>query len=223
MNELSKLMMFGNTKLPKTTAIFNMGPAHTCPSSALGLCELRKTGGGCKDTCYALKAEKQYHKTALPYRTRQQRYWLTVSAETFAREFIEVYQRKRIKPTLLRFNESGDFYTQECYNKANKIAKILKAKIGVISYTYTHRTDLHYINFNQSLNVLKSGHNGNDYLAANYKAVDPALFEQLKGEQSRNNRNALLPQDMYYICPGDCKKCSLCAHIKVGTIYTQVH
>lgn len=212
---LKDLLSFGNTKLPKTTAIFNMGPAMHCPSRKLGLCELG-------NKCYALKAEK-FRPQVLPYRTRQSNYWYLCSAEQFADEFTEIYNRKRIKPTLLRFNESGDFWTQDCYYKANKIAKILKERHGIVSYCYTHRTDLVYHNFNQSLQVLKSGFNHNDYLAAKYVAVKNIEPIRQEIETFDHNRRAKLPQDMKYICKGSCKTCSLCSVLKSGTIYTQIH
>lgn len=211
---LKNLLQFGNTKLPKSTAIFNMGPAKNCPSAKLGLCEL-------STKCYALKAERLY-KQVLPYRMRQAKYWLNVSAETFAYEFLESIARKKTKVTHLRFNESGDFYTQECYNKAEKIARIL-SRHGIKCYTYTHRTDLQYYNSGNALNIMKSGNNNNDYLTASYKALKPAEFNEKVINQHDNNFRANLPQDKYFICPGSCKTCSLCANLKAGTIYTKIH
>ena len=75
---LKKLVQFGNNKLPKTTVIFNMGPAKECPANALGLCELGKTG-----KCYAMKAERLYPQV-LPYRIRQKNYWLQVYPNYFS-------------------------------------------------------------------------------------------------------------------------------------------
>ena len=209
--ELKNLLSFGNSKLPKTTAIFNMGPATNCPSKKRGLCEL------C-NKCYALKAEKIYPQV-LPYRIRQSNYWKLCTAEEFADEFTAIYDRKRIKPTLLRFNESGDFCTQECYYKANEIAKILKERHNITSYCYTHRTDLIYYNSGQSLQVLKSGHKANDYLSLKYIAVPKIDPLEIK----RNNQTKNLPQDKQYICPADCKKCNLCSTLKAGTIFTKIH
>ena len=68
MESLKKLIQFGNHKLPKSIAIFNMGPAMECPSLNMGLCQAYV---GDKCVCYAMKAEIQYCKTVPPYRTRQ--------------------------------------------------------------------------------------------------------------------------------------------------------
>ena len=65
----------GNHKIGKDTLIFNMGPAKTCPSKALGLCQLQDT-----NKCYAHRAEVQYSKTVLYYRIRQMNLWLAWSA-----------------------------------------------------------------------------------------------------------------------------------------------
>ena len=216
MKTLKNLIQFGNTKLPKTTVIFNMGPAKTCPSKKLGLCELSAK-------CYALKAERLY-KQVLPYRECQQEYWINVTAEQFAYEFIQIWRSKKIKPTHLRFNESGDFHTQDCYNKAEKISQILLQALEIQSYTYTHRTDLKYSNFNNALNLLKSGTKHNDYLSASYVAVKTDVYAEKI--QLYINQKVYPPtrrENNIYICPGSCKVCALCATVKTGTIYTKLH
>jgi len=217
MENLKSLITFGNTKLPKTTAIFNFGSATNCPSKKLGLCEL-------SSKCYALKAEKMY-KACLPFRERQYKYWKNCTPEQFCNEFTEIYKHKKIKPTLLRFNESGDFYGLECYYKAEKIAQILKTTLNVTCYAYTHRTDLTYYNNFPFLNLLKSGFNHNDYLAAKYVAVKKELFEETKKdiEVFKYNSKVNFPYQKKYICKGSCKTCNLCATIKAGTIYTKLH
>ena len=70
---IKNLIQFGNTKLPKSTMIFNMGTAAKCPSKELGLCSV----AGC---CYAGKAETQYPKHVPAYRERQATYWLANDA-----------------------------------------------------------------------------------------------------------------------------------------------
>ena len=133
---ISKLLLsFGNRKLPKTTAIFNMGPAKTCPSDKLGLCKV-------SDICYAKKSERLY-RHALPYRERQAEYWLSCTAETFVADFLNQVKRKKTAVKYLRFNESGDFYTQDCVNKAEKIAKLLRV-VPIFVYMYTARIDLNF-------------------------------------------------------------------------------
>ena len=58
-----KLVKFGNTKLPSTTAIFNMGTSKDCPSRLKGLCK-------CATVCYARKPEKRFPNTVPAYRKR---------------------------------------------------------------------------------------------------------------------------------------------------------
>ena len=74
----------GNHKIPKTTAIFNMGSAKDCPSAELGLCKAVVDG---KSFCYAKKAEYLY-PAVLPYRRRQEEFWKAISAELFAVQFL---------------------------------------------------------------------------------------------------------------------------------------
>ena len=124
-------MSYGNTKLPKTTAIFNMGAAHDCPSDRLGLCKVSAI-------CYAKKAERMYRQV-LPYRRQQAKYWLTCTAEQFAADFRAAISRKRNKITALRFNESGDFYGKACVAKLRQIAEMLP---DIKIYMYTARRDL---------------------------------------------------------------------------------
>jgi hypothetical protein len=126
------LFSIGNTKLSKSSLIFNLSSAHTCSADKAGLCPYGLSGNS---KCYALKAEKMY-KQVLPYRTRQTTYWKTCATS----EFIEqVLSYRKIK--YLRVNESGDFSSIEDIDKLNEIAKILK-NYGIITYTYTHRIDL---------------------------------------------------------------------------------
>ena len=212
--KLSKLTKYGNNKLPKTTAIFNMGSAGYCPSKILGLCPFG-------NKCYALKPEKQYPHCK-PYRMKQAKYWLTVSAEQFANEFIEMYNRKRIKPDLFRFNESGDFYTQACVDKLYKIARLIYDATGVKSYTYTHRLDLIYYNENESIAILKSEDIYCSGLNAQYKTVSAEQFKEIEQDVKafpmwKSNRNK-------YFCYADCTKCKLCAFPPLNAvIYNKFH
>ena len=66
---LNRHISIGNKKLPKTTAIFNMGAATDCPSLELGLCQAFV---GEKLVCYAMKAESGLYPDVLPYRRRQE-------------------------------------------------------------------------------------------------------------------------------------------------------
>ena len=167
-----------------------MGSATDCPSKKLGLCNV------C-DICYAMKAERQY-PACKPYRERQAEYWQNCTPLTFVRDFLASIERKRNKPTHLRLNEAGDFYSQNCVSKAEKIAELLRSH-GIEVYCYTARKDLNFAYCN-ALTV-----NGSSFKVSNeFKAVDSFSDNALK-------------------CIGDCKKCSLCTTSKNVTIEVLKH
>ena len=178
------MFSFGNSKLPKSTMIFNMGTSKYCPSKTLGLCKVA-------DKCYAQKSEVMY-KPVLPYRKRQQIFWLTNDAETIWQAFDKAISRKRNKPDLFRFSESGDFWGQDCVDKMDYVAGKLYNKYGIISYGFTARSDLDFSNV-QHFFVKGSSHdNGN-----NGRAVVIAKKEDLPAG--------------YRLCPGSCKTCNACS------------
>lgn len=128
-----KDIKFGNNKLPNNTLIINMGSATHCPSAERALCDLAAS-----KSCYALRDENQYPQP-LPYRNRQQEYWLGNEAETIAFELLEAISHKRSAVKYVRWNEAGDLHGPECVEKLIKIAKLTP---NLVHYLYTHRTDL---------------------------------------------------------------------------------
>ena len=187
---LKKLIQAGNHKLPKTIAIFNMASATDCPSLKLGLCSAVDNQGIL--FCYAKKAEYGYRPNVLPYRRRQEKFWLSISAEEFANQFIAINARKRKPFTALRLNEAGDFHSQECVDKAEKIAQLLKPT-GVKVYAYTARKDLNYKGIDQ-LVVNGSGW-VKDNITNDFTIV--------------NKDGSGLPKG-YKLCPMDCSICNRC-------------
>lgn len=134
---MNRVFSFGNKKLPKHTAIFNMSPASQCVADKLGKCQLIDS-----KRCYAMKAERLYPQV-LPYRKKQKRYWKDVSAVNFVRRLLKEKGRRKLK--YLRFNEAGDFIDQGCVDKAAEIARLLKDH-GIRCYMYTARNDLDFSN-----------------------------------------------------------------------------
>lgn len=193
-NELKGLIQAGNIKIPKSTAIFNMSSANDCPSLKLNLC---KACVGEKNFCYALKSEYEYRPNVLPYRRRQQMYWLTTTAEQFVFEFILINVMKPIPFDKIRLNEAGDFHGQACIEKAEKIAKILH-QYGVKVYCYTSRSDLDFTG-TEYLVVNGSGFKGNG-IKNEFKMVSKAI-----------GRNPKLWPKGYAKCPMDCTKCDRCS------------
>ena len=138
---------FGNTKLPKSTAIFNMTPASYCPADRLNKCALLKS-----NRCYAKKSERLYPQV-LPFRSNQALFWNRCTPKEFVEKLLKERGRKNIK--LLRFNEAGDFGSQKDVQKAATIARLLKAH-GIGTYCYTARNDL---NFTRRKDLVVTGSN----------------------------------------------------------------
>ena len=188
--QLAKLLSTGNTKLPRTTAIFNMGPAHGCPSFILGLCRAYSKDG--KHVCYAKKSETSMRPEVEPHRNRQKSFWLSTTAEEFAWQFLLINSLKELPWNALRLNESGDFWGQDCIVKAERIATIL-APYGIKVYCYTSRSDL---NFTQVRNLIVSGSSFQKPGITNvFMMVEDTKKDRPKG---------------YGVCPMDCKVCNRC-------------
>jgi len=180
------LVRRGNHKIPSSIAIFNMGSAFNCPSKHLGLC------AACKAhiKCYAIKSE-EFYPNVTQFRKRQEKLWKNITAEKFALDFIRIQKNKKNKFMGLRFNESGDFWSQECLNKADKIAQYLK-EFGVTCYCYTSRSDLNYRNIK---NLVVSGSGFKKDGIAN-------IFQIIANKENK-------PKD-YVLCMGNCRKCHRC-------------
>ena len=189
--ELKSLLSSGNTKIPSSTAIFNMSSATDCPSLRLGLCAAVKAGV----KCYAKKSEVACRPQVLPYRRKQENYWKRIDAGKFALDFLAINATKVQNPyTALRFNEAGDFHSQECLDKADSIARIL-SDFGVVTYCYTSRSDLDFSKV-KSLVVMGSGFR-KDGIKSEFKII-PKGTKKPKG---------------YGLCPMDCNICTRC-HVK---------
>jgi len=190
---MGKLFTWGNKKLPKTTAIFNMTPATTCPSNQLGLCQLKEPN----KKCYAMVAEKMY-KNALSHRLRQLDFWSTCTAQGFVNQLIGEKKRKHLLK--LRFNEAGDFVSQNSVVKAEEVARILAEEHNVITYCYTARKDLDFT-IRKHLII-----NGSNFMVDNnFKVI-------YKGQPAGN-----------IVCPQDCRVCAMCSKRKKLTISVRIH
>lgn len=186
----------GNLKIPRTTAIFNMSSATDCPSRKLGLCKAVING---RYICYAKRSENSSRPAVLSFRRKQARYWQKVTAEQFCSEFLAISYSK-LKPfNALRFNEAGDFHTQKCVNKAEKIARILK-KYGVVCYLYTSRDDLDYSHV-KALKISGSGFKKPGIV--NIFQIIPSKKYKPKG---------------YSICPMSCHSCNRCQRSGLKTV-----
>ena len=175
----------GNMKIGIDTLIFNMGSAFECPSKKKGFCSL-----GTK--CYAFAAERQY-PSVKAYRDLQGEYWINTAATHIIKDLERLFNRHPVlvhRVHYFRFNESGDFYTQKCITKLNRIASFLKDRYKIMTYGYTARKDL---NFKDCTFLVKgSGHNkGNN------------------GQTIVIGHTETIPKG-YKLCPMDCTKCHMC-------------
>jgi len=123
---LKDYISFGNNKIAKSVAIFNMNSATDCPNAESDNCQVPF------EDCYAHKAENIYPNT-LDYRRRQEYLWDCLDAETWAKAFQELVSRKRNDVTAIRFSEAGDFRHRGDIIKVNRIAQIVDIDV----YTYS--------------------------------------------------------------------------------------
>jgi hypothetical protein len=184
----------GNHKIPASTAIFNMSSARDCSSLKLGLCKAQKQNA----KCYAFKAEVMYPQV-LPFRIRQGKFWDKVTAEDFAFQFLMLNVTKKSSFLRLRFNESGDFKSQACVDKAEKIARILK-RSGIKTYCYTSRNDL---NFTQCRDLVVTG-------SGFMKKGISSQFSIVKDLKDRPAK--------FGICPMNCRVCNRCSTKGLKTV-----
>ena len=133
------LFSFGNLKQESTTAIFNMTPALSCPSEALGLCRNPKV-------CYAKYPERAFPNVS-GHRKHQARFWELCTPELF------VYELTKFDFEKLRFSEAGDFRHQGDVTKVKAIALLL----GKPVWTYTARRDLDFSSLPDNLTISGSG------------------------------------------------------------------
>ncbi len=203
-------LSLGNDKLPDNTLILNMGSASECPSKVLGYCKVICEDTG-KSQCYALNPEILRPKVKA-YRDRQKAYWMNTSKEEIFNDFHYILTtRKRYKNGKLqalnksvkyfRFNESGDFWSQDCIDKLDFIAINLKG-FGIKTYGYTARYDLNVQDV--SFTCKGSGHNQGN----NGKCIAKKMSK--KDANDNKFKKMVIDGEEYFICPMDCTICGMC-------------
>lgn len=123
---LSDYIQFGNNKIAKSVAIFNMNSASDCPNRESKHCQVPW------ESCYAGRAERQY-PAVLPYRRRQEFLWDCMTPELWADSFNALVSRKRNDVTAIRFSEAGDFRSDADIIKVDRIAELVDVDV----YTYS--------------------------------------------------------------------------------------
>jgi len=185
----------GNSKLPKHTIIYNMGSSEDCPSRTKGLCLVA-------DRCYARAPELMY-PGCKPYRDRQRDYWLGNDADSIIKDLCEFLMTKKTKHKgklvplykavrYFRFNESGDFWSQDCVTKLDKLARALH-RLGIKTYGYTARKDL-------------------DFSKVFFTVKGSGFFSYGLNGSTRVIQDKTEKQGNEFLCPGSCKRCAFCVH-----------
>lgn len=191
---------FSNKKLPKTTAIYNIGTWFLCPGRLEGFCELH-------EVCYAKCREVM--GSVIKSRLNNYYFWKTNDAERIAMFIsysIKAEQLKGNKVNLLRFNEVGELENQEDLEKMVKISNIVYDNTGVKSYTYTHNRNLNYDIDRPNLTICGSG-----FMIDNrFTVVKPENYKQYVKEHDCIE------------CPQKCKLCSSICSKKLGVEIVEV-
>ncbi len=191
---------FGNKKLPKTTAIYNIGCWFLCPGRLEGYCELA-------ETCYAKCREIM--GSVIKSRLNNYYFWKVTDAEKIAKFIsysIKTEQLKGNKVNLLRFNEVGEIEDQEELEKMIKISNIVYALTGVKSYTYTHNRGLNFNIERPNLTICGSG-----FMVDNkFTVVKPEEYKEYV-----DNNNCVE-------CPQNCEYCGSICSKKLGVEIVEV-
>ncbi len=175
---------YGNKKLPKTTAIFNIPAVKTCPMRT----EL------CSKACYALKAERMY-KQVLPARKHNLKLALS---DGFVDSMIEAIAKKKHKIKQVRIHESGDFYRQDYLDKWFLIASAFPE---IIFYAYTKSFHLDF-----------SDKPFNFVLIASFDQTSTEQAKEMYQAKRIyfNNSFSIVGKKEEATCIQDCTTCSLC-------------
>ena len=191
---------FGNKKLPKTTAIYNIGTWFLCPGRLGGYCELH-------DVCYAKCREVMGN--VIQSRLNNYYFWKANSADriaAFISYSIMAEKMKGNEVNLLRFNEVGEIEDQEDLVKMVKVSNIVYNNTGVKSYTYTHNRNLEFNINRPNLTV-----NGSGFMVDNcFTVVKPEDYKEYV-----NNHDCIE-------CPQKCELCGSICGRKLGVEIVEV-
>ena len=191
---------FGKKKLPKSTAIFNLGTWFLCPGRLEGYCEL-------STMCYAKCREVMGN--VIQSRLNNYYFWKSNSAETIAMFIcysIKAEQLKGNPVNLLRFNEVGEIEDQQELEKMVKVSNIVYLKTGVQSYTYTHNRALNFNIERPNLTI-----NGSGFMVDN-------CFTVVKLE----NYKQYVKDHEGIECPQNCEYCGSICSKKLGVEIVEV-
>ena len=138
----SGLFSIGNAKLSDDTLIINFTSALKCPS--VTVCPVTQ------QACYAVAGELRIPEVRRK-NLKVQNMWIRAIknnkiGEVFgiAQMYIEILQKTKKPIKYVRFNEAGDFLTQDILDAAALFASTMKKKYGVVSMAYTANIHLDF-------------------------------------------------------------------------------
>ena len=191
---------FGNKKLPKTTAIYNIGTWFLCPGRLQGYCELSAE-------CYAKSREVM--GSVNKSRLNNYLFWKINNAEKIAMFISYSIMAEKMKGNevnLLRFNEVGELENQKDLEKMVEVSNIVHEQTGVKSYTYTHNRNLNFNIDRPNLTICGSG-----FMVDNkFTVVKPKDYKEYVKEHDCIE------------CPQKCELCSSICSKKLGVEIVEI-
>lgn len=190
-------VVFGNKKLPETTAIISCGTWFNCAGRKEGFCELA-------DICYD-KCREVMSSDVTRFRLEEEIAFRALSAEEVADQIIpQIKARNASKKEdikQVRWNEVGELRNQKDLEKINAISNILYEEFEIHSYIYTHNKYLDFSIDRPHLTILGSG-----FMVDNeYRVVKD------KSEV----------QEKFFNCKCNCRdSCNVCAQ-KLGIVIVE--
>ena len=195
-------IVFGNKKVPRTTAIANTTSWFLCPGRLHGFCELKEV---CYDKC------REVMGNACKSRLNHDLWWRSNDARTIAQFYIYSIKAESLKHpqepiNLMRFQEVGDFRNQEDLQKMVDVSDLLFEALGINSYTYTHNRNLDFDIKRPHLCICGSG----IMVDNQFTVVPPSEYERYV--ESHN----------CFKCPQKCEMCNSICSQKLGLEIVEV-
>ena len=196
--QIGQSFAHGNAKLSADILIINLTTAVNCPSDKKGLCSL-------SNVCFAKKAERQYPDT-LKNNLRNEIMIPLLSIEEFIKYIEDHIRNCKYKTNYIRFNESGDFESQEMVDRCEKVSEFFYKEYGIQCSCYTCRTDL---DFTKCKYMIVNGSSikvkGADRY---YFGVSDKKFNSLPDPSE--GVHELKNGDMFFKCMCNCRRCKFC-------------
>lgn len=181
-------VVFGNKKLPKTTAIVSCGTWFNCCGRTEGFCPLATK---CYDKC-----REVMNSDITRFRLEEEIAFRALTPKEIAEQIIQqikIYNVNHTNIKQIRWNEVGEIRHQEDLEKMIGVSNIIYDKLKIKSYTYTHNK---YLNFDVERPNLVI--NGSGFMVDNeYRVIPKKDIENVK--------------EKYFACDCDCTKCNVCA------------